>query len=508
MKKLLLLTFIVCLWAFPALADTHVAASLSQADFNTAVAAATAGDIVSLPAGSATWSAQSTVAIAITVQGAGAGLTTIINGYHSATWPNCMLNWTAAVRITGITFSMDSTTVSNDTNWINYTGTGFRIDHCSFIGGGTHRYPIAVYNAYGIIDHNLFSNAGPATASQVAVYGRSDSWSTASTLGTANAVYFEDNIFTDTRNPISGRHCVMADRGARVVFRYNTVDDMDFDSHGNVAYTAAQGGGTRHVEVYSNIWSVDAGQAQTRWFNVRGGTGVFYSNTMTETGNLINHGATLMEYRLDMLPENGEGCCCTYPCTDQVGRGNAQALEPLYFWSNTVNGVAATCVVQDYADPGVCEGTCSGTQDAANFIVVNQDFYLSAMPGYVAYTYPHQLIPRTVTISVNGGNGSGAVDGVAGSGLVVYGATAAITFTPASGFHTESVSPSGCTTDWVSGNSCTTSAITTDATVTVAFAPDAGTGALIGIGLGGAGTITGIGAGGGTPEGAGTITLP
>jgi hypothetical protein len=54
-------------------AEIHTAASCSQADVHTAVNAAKAGDIVRLPAGTATWSNGLSIAKGIKLQGAGAG---------------------------------------------------------------------------------------------------------------------------------------------------------------------------------------------------------------------------------------------------------------------------------------------------------------------------------------------------------------------------------------------------------------------------------------------------
>ena len=57
----------------PVLAGIHTAASCSQADVQAAVNAAGAGDIVRLPAGTATWSSGLSISKGIRLQGAGAG---------------------------------------------------------------------------------------------------------------------------------------------------------------------------------------------------------------------------------------------------------------------------------------------------------------------------------------------------------------------------------------------------------------------------------------------------
>jgi len=72
-----------------------------------------------------------------------------------------------------------------------------------------------------------------------------------------------------------------------------------------------------------------------------------------------------------------------YPALDQIGRSTdagagtnyqPQALEPLYCWNNTLDGVLRDVLV---------ENSCG------HHIQVNRDYYNSGRPGYVPYTYPH-----------------------------------------------------------------------------------------------------------------------
>ena len=84
-----------------------------------------------------------------------------------------------------------------------------------------------------------------------------------------------------------------------------------------------------------------------------------------------------------------------YPCIDQVGRGPGallsgyvpapaapvnQALEPVYQWNNTHNGVA---------------GSVKAGTDSTR-ILANRDYYDNTMlPGYTPYPYPHPLVTST-----------------------------------------------------------------------------------------------------------------
>src|SRR4051812_27522422 len=113
-----------CLLAVRASAATRTAASCSLTNVQNAMNAASAGDIVTVPAGTCTWSAQARISKPLTIQGAGIDATVIVShGFDVDTGVN-------DYRITGFTF---------DGNWgSNYiithgqSRTGnkrFRIDH-------------------------------------------------------------------------------------------------------------------------------------------------------------------------------------------------------------------------------------------------------------------------------------------------------------------------------------------------------------------------------------------
>lgn len=76
-----------------------------------------------------------------------------------------------------------------------------------------------------------------------------------------------------------------------------------------------------------------------------------------------------------------------WPCLDQVGRstdsglGTQQALEPLYEWNNTLNGVDGDIYPRE-----------------SEWIKENRDFYNDTQkPGYTPYKYPHPLTQTTMS---------------------------------------------------------------------------------------------------------------
>ena len=81
MSKHAVLFILSAVWSVTgsAAGATIAAKSVSVVDVSSAVAAAKDGDVVTVPEGTATWTASLTITNNITLQGAGAGATIIIN---------------------------------------------------------------------------------------------------------------------------------------------------------------------------------------------------------------------------------------------------------------------------------------------------------------------------------------------------------------------------------------------------------------------------------------------
>src|SRR6266404_1914179 len=125
----------------------------------------------------------------------------------------------------------------------------------------------------GVIYHNEFiDNWYTYLGYGIAVNGSPSTWKGSVTLGSANALFIEDNFFD------LNRHCVTASNGAIYVARYNTVidnyqDAAAFDAHG---LTPSWPRGTRSVEIYNYTVT----NSITRWAgaDIRGGGGVIWGN--------------------------------------------------------------------------------------------------------------------------------------------------------------------------------------------------------------------------------------
>jgi hypothetical protein len=254
---------------------------------------------------------------------------------------------------------------------------------------------------YGVIDHNDFSNGRVLVFD--AISGE-ESWQRPLTLGSADAVYVEDNYYiTDIMLNIMD-----SNGGARWVFRYNTVVNGSCEAHGLQNNNQR---GTFSYELYENTFTT-ADNGKTNWvtFYTRGGTGVIFNNAVINAaGNPYNDFAAVQDSRSCGHAASHWGWCdgntpgmSGYPCRDQIGRStdfsdtqvHPQALEPLYAWNNTFDGNPVTIESRDICDLSL------------EHVVEGRDFINGVRPGYTPYVYPH---PLTWELDLRGAPDEGAI---------------------------------------------------------------------------------------------------
>jgi hypothetical protein len=391
------------------------AASCSQGDVQAAIDDADDGDTVLVPAGTCAWTspAYQTPAVrisekGITLRGAGIDQTIIVDATGDDWYNESLIRVDGVVgkpfRITGFTFSE----INRPAPVLIYGDCkNFRIDHCEFDNPTdvSSTGLITSGDTYGVIDHCTF------VESRMVVRGSGDAaWQQPLSLGTANAVYVEDCTFDRTHG-----NAVDAHNGGRYVFRANTITNTYIEAHSNCPSGLRA---TFSYEVYSN--TMVAAIRTYRPFSLRGGTGVIFGNTITGKYtsphiHVDNQRSCMGEDGLTCLPPwdrcdgdsiydgnelDGQG----YPCRDQIGRATdsgrttPQALEPLYEWDNTVNGVidAADIIL----NPVMCDLM-------THHIKEDRDYYNDTpRPGYTPYVYPH---PLTWELDLRGVPDEGAI---------------------------------------------------------------------------------------------------
>lgn len=402
-----------------ALASVRVAASCNGPDVQTQINASVDGDIVEIPAGTCTWTANVIVSNkALTLRGVGIGSTVIIDAIDKSQefpiYSNPITLDTVVgkfVRVTALTIR-GSTCIGcapfiNDpfgVGGIRVDGLAktWRIDHVHF----DRLFTVGVHvlgHTYGVIDHNIFDTR---VSSAVLVnhntwnggFSGDGSWADDSFFGTDKAVYVENNIMTQDPPPAHLDAMIDGQAGGRVVFRYNKVTNASTIFHGTDG--TGRDRGFRTFEIYNNAIHDNEG-LHPSGIRTRGGTGPIYNNTITGNFGVGLDGIVFRAIYADPIFgicngssvwDGNAGPPAGYPCMDQPGRGKSilisgspptpvgwvqNIVEPVYVWNNTFNGVAANLI----PDPST-----------ASYFVSGRDFFNNTVkPGYTAFTYPHPL---------------------------------------------------------------------------------------------------------------------
>lgn len=319
-----------------------------------AVADATAGDTIQLPiAGAFTWGnggSSVTLNKAITFDGRG---TTITIASTGPTFGNGTIVNSGGARITNTIFQQPAS--ANGTTAISATGANWRIDHCtyhSFTTGSNPGYFIYA-SAYGLGDHNTI-NTTLGNDEYLFVQGPSNSWTTANSLGTANAVFMEDNTIT-------GPGYNDFNRNARGVMRFNLFTGQSkIDSHGYLSNSP--GVGVRQTEAYYNTFTAAAGNYSS--LEIRGGLfmGMFNTAvnpatgfTMTDYGFQYNTG----NWGVWQTPSN-------YPLFFQIGTGQMTSIPVTSLVAYQRCQVNSTGTTTDWRNCGAATAApSSGTQFTA-----------------------------------------------------------------------------------------------------------------------------------------------
>jgi hypothetical protein len=424
-KWLFYALLLATLFGKEAKANTVSAASCNVSDVQVAIGSAAEGDTVLVPAGTCTWTSTVSVNNGITVQGAGEGVTIIqdnvYKGGSTCTGGGPLISWSVnapnSFRMTGMTIvgvATDPGVCQRGHIYVTGSTHLMQIDHITINPAQTAAIRI-VGDIWGVINHYTmvgdFVNGVRVEAPDW--NGTSNdswgdqSWYQAIQYGSGQGIYIETSSFTNTDSTFIGgaTDCFS---GGRLVFRYNTVSMYNNQSHG--ADSDQRHRACRWQEIYNNTYTYSSinNLAFISW--IRGGTGVFYNNTITAPG-YSNKIVQVVDCR-DASASCGGGpnytpwgaCNGTSPydqdssggyrCVDQPGAGTSNLLgpdlsgttitpantwvqnilDPVYVWGNTLNGLS--------------NNTTSGSTNVAS----NRDYYVGvARPDYTPYTYPYPL---------------------------------------------------------------------------------------------------------------------
>ena len=378
-----------------------------------AIAMAVDGDTVKIGQGSATWAAPLAFSKAINLVGAGIDKTiithTVVGIEPSVPAPNTYeISDMTLIGPAGGGFNwMDAPfAIGTFGDCQKFRFTRLRLVNTGSNGGYLVRigYLDDLIHQYGVIDSCKFESG------KILILGGGmgdRSWKTPAELGTDKAVYIEDCEFDQVNGAYN--NAVDCNEGARYVFRYNHTKDQFIMAHscmnGDKDYFSR---GTRSVETYENV--IEATRDGIVHFVAiyqAAGTGVHFNNKIKNSGGsawirpigleitrLYEAGGGSLGLVTGSNPIDGNVESNGYPAIDQPGRGldatlnpvqwppythnlyHPQALEPIYYWGNTCDGVPVK--------PEAYNG-------GEALIKENRDYYNAVKPGYVPYTYPHPL---------------------------------------------------------------------------------------------------------------------
>lgn len=369
----------------------------SQTDVQSKLDRAANGDVVTIPAGTFTWSGVR-ARTGVTIQGAGPDRTRIKSTAEPHDYGAARALWvevgSSPTRVTQIRF---------DGCWLlgisgPKTGSTYRVDNCIF-DGGTLQVVIleASGNGPGLIDHCTFSGGGASELIHNMGMGAGNKagWADDVNPGTDQALYVENCTFS--KNPLEdayfwGTSGLQGYYGSRTVMRHCKLNAAHIDQHGTAGSV-----GARWFEFYDNVFHVPPphdnyeGMAQSDYIALRGGSGVVFNNTVTGH-NLWGNGV------ITIYDENG-GSEPLY-----LGRGINQNPSPVYIWHNfqydgtPMRAVASSDNVKENRDFFVSDskpGTMKRWQKTSDN--ANTTF------SYTPYQYPHPLNDGPIDTYAPGG---------------------------------------------------------------------------------------------------------
>jgi len=385
--------------------STVTAASCNESDVNAVINGPTHtavdGDIINIPAGTCTWTTELQVpkGIGIQIIGPGASSLTIIDAQTSGNVP--ILRFTPTYgnslsRLSGITW------VQSGASWspIEFIGTctssgcpNARFDHNTVSDGwsGQADWIVRFDNMYGVVDHNTYNGSSSSTWVPLSVshsswlgvgqYG-DNSWHSPDSLGTAAALYAEDNIlnYVGLNDTDAGTNGVIPG-GGRIVGRYNTYNNYNGSGamyfHGTETGSRMRGG--RQAEFYNNTVNCPAG-CFVSGVEFRSGTGLVYNNTFTSGTGAISRFVDMSAYRAYSGEAPWGFCNGLGPYDDNDG-------TTYYSGTSSTKAVASgTVTITDGGSPGWTTSEWVASGDPYSLVdvtttVYNQDGW-SGFAGY------------------------------------------------------------------------------------------------------------------------------
>lgn len=416
---------------------TIYSASVDRDDVNTALASASSGDTVVIPAGTSNWSngIDLTIPAGVILLGAGTssdggGDLTVVQDNYASGSPlfSLTLAATGFFRISGITFRSGTGSIK-DAGTIRFNGPGFmRMDHCHLVATSAANYKMAYFGTgvFGVIDSCVIDLVG--TRALYIYNGRVDfqgnyEWSQPTGFGSNEYLFIEDCIINGSDATTQTR-VLDGNNGAKYVVRFNDLVNSCLNEQHATGHSNDDRG-SRSMEIYCNAaTSTIAGvEPNNVGVDMQGGTALVWKNSFNNTYKILYKFDVIRKndstYSQSVTPTgwgyagtafngmgsnwdggtfNGTSSVDGYPCVDQPGRGQGdlisgsfpskvnsisgtirwpnQTLEPIYIWGNV------GAIVSGWGGNTIAD-------QSGGRVVVNRDYYYDSVAGaQVSLTSP------------------------------------------------------------------------------------------------------------------------
>ena len=325
-------------------------------------AAAPVGDVIQVPAGDCTWTAQMVfnAGKSVIVRGAGVGLTIIRDGFGSSTGWIWQVPAGGYGRLSGVSIE-GSAQNANFTPFLLVKaptptpaepfGPRFRLDHTAWNYGrqSQHRSTKWTFeNMRGVVDNSTFTTVSGGWAlielpkmAGVGARGHK-SWAEDSSFGTTDQVVIEDVTFTRT-DPSGAQTGVEGDLGGgRYTVRKSVIDGHAVGGHG---HGTGNHRGMRHIEVYDTTFQRTYATTGAFVFLMRSGTALTWRNLVRGVWNV---GHKLWSERVMDIAGTGGSASCDGTGVGGANGGNCWDVnDPTTYESGTMTAGSTLNVVED-----------------------------------------------------------------------------------------------------------------------------------------------------------------
>lgn len=356
-----------------------------------------AGDTVTIPSGAATWSGVALLlARGITIKSAGnpsSNPTTITLNSGSIGWSGGFEGTSTLQNITFIT-NVSINVATTSVYPIRITGNHFT--------NNSTNATIGLSN-YALIDNNTFIMTQP---SGIAIYSNGNGLSVAAfykqigwgELWSSDIEwnFIEHNTFNGTEGYQASSSPVIYDAnggGNKVVFRYNTMINMDQIVAHATCWSGVGNPGSYAIEAYNNLLIYQNGYTMRAFSNIMGGTALFHGNELQYWGTGTAGNNICSEYNDGtwdwVCPHNWQDSRTldtTHSCNTGSGWQHCtESDQPNQWCSTTAGGIPGytqwTTCNATYDNCSTLVGTgstcsvkkCLGGTNAGNLCLINDD---------------------------------------------------------------------------------------------------------------------------------------